>query len=168
MARRGETGLGTGGVRNASPEALATLRVDRMQGWQSVRSVSDENDTALTDLTAPPDDAVELPGDGDLLQVRAISQAAGEVVVQLLLYPLAAADAAAGVGGGWMRTLTLTTSANEKSKGLNNATLAATASAASPADDNDKALWPRLGAYKIAARITTRQGTDTELVFRLI
>jgi hypothetical protein len=167
---RGETGLGTNGVRNKSPEAPAVLRLDRMQGWQSLRSVSGENDDALTDLTAPPADAVELPDDGDLIQFRALSQAAGAVVVEVYFFPFAASDAEAGVGAGWKETLTLTTAAGETAKGLSNATLAATASPASPAGPTTgaAAYVSRVGAYKMAARIITRQGTDSELLYRVI
>lgn len=158
-----ETGLGTDGVRNKGPGALDVLRVDRIQGWQTLRSVSGGNDSAVTDMSAVLSDAIYLPDEGDLLQIRAISQAAGAVTVEIYCWPYVASDGETGAVGAWKETVVLTTAATENAKGIGNATLAATASPASPSIFRNKA-----GAYRMAARITTRAGTDSEIVYRVI
>lgn len=100
MARRTDTGLGTAGITNRSADGTpAVLRTPPRRGWQWLWSASTaEPDDALTDMTAPPDDAVELPPDGQYVHLRLNGVDGGAATVQLLFYP--------AEGAGWSETIT--------------------------------------------------------------
>ena len=155
------TYLGAGGVKNDSPAALATLVVDRMQGWQSVRCVT-ANESALSDLSAPPADAVELPSDGSSIQIRALSATNGSVICELYMFPYKGPNASVdGVGAGWREAVTLVTATAETAKGIQGSP--GSAIYCSPCIYRSK-----LGAWKFAVRVTSASGNPTELVYRVV
>ncbi len=99
MARRTDTGLGTSGIAQRSGDGVqAVLRTRPRRGWQLLREYSFPGaaDTALTDMTAAPADAVELPDDGQYLEFRSSGPDAGACTVQLLMFPIE--------GAGWSET----------------------------------------------------------------
>lgn len=171
MALPAETGLGTEGVRNARPGGVEAFQVERMQGWQPLRLNPDLTtpDDSLTDLSEAPADAVELPDEGQVIEVRVISDAGNAIEFELALFPFAADDAEPGAAAGWRQTVRLTTLDTLLVPGFADASL----TFVDPSDDNYAASlpWPvnRLGAHKLAGRVTSLGGNDwAQLVYRVV
>ncbi len=169
MANRTDTGLGTSGIAHRSKDGTpAVQHVDHMRGWQSLRRVA-AGEAAITDVTDAPADAIELPDDGDYVDLQARSVTAGAVVFQFLMFPLDPGTDATGAdktknlsdgsGAGWSETITVTT-ATQQAPQIGGASPAADAYIHYPIQ---RALR---GAWKMAARITTISG-DTEICYRV-
>lgn len=169
MTARWDTGLGTAGIQNSSKDGvLGVQHVDHRRGWQSLRRVA-ENEAAITDVTDAPADAIELPPDGDYVDIQARSGTAGAVTFQLLFFPVDPGTDATGAdktknlsdgsGAGWSETISVVTATQRCPQ----------VGGTSP--DVDAYIHYPLqralrGAWKLAARITTASG-DTEIVYRV-
>lgn len=157
--------LGTGGI-SVGPQSAAIPR-DFRSGWELLRARADANETAITDMDDPPEDAVMVMGLARFVDLAACAIASGvSATVELYGWP---PDPGTGTG-----TAQNDTDGNAAGWLIGTYTLMTTSRTQTSCDpnENDTVYQSTVesvdlaGAAWIAARITSVGGSEAEVNVR--